>query len=164
MNYKENCSLNQRNFDRVKQIEKTAYPNHMQFYQDFDDIDDIIDYADCQGQIDCHVENDWYAIFCNGAKEVEIIDLASTRPLSLSDLFVVYKKLLSFGDKLFTMNARETTSYRLIKLGEKRGMFEIISDEPNSLYGEPMHEIVFKMKPRNNFKEWFYTQEAIDAV
>jgi len=160
---RESCALNQKNLDRVKAIEKIAYPSHMQFYGDFDDIDDVIDYADCDGQIDCIIQDDWYAIFCNGPREVEVIDLAARRSLSLSDLLVIYQKMTSFGNKIFTMNARASTSYRLIKLGEKRGMFEILLDEPNSLNGEPMHEIEFKIKPRNTFKEWFYITEAIDA-
>ena len=160
---RESCALNQKNLDRVKAIEKIAYPTHMQFYGDFDDIDDVIDYADCDGQIDCIVQDDWYAIFCNGPREVEVIDLAARRSLSLSDLLVIYQKMTSFGNKIFTMNARASTSYRLIKLGEKRGMFEILLDEPNSLNGEPMHEIEFRIKPRNSFKEWFYITEAIDA-
>jgi hypothetical protein len=160
---RESCALNQKNLDRVKAIEKIAYPSHMQFYGDFDDIDDVIDYADCDGQIDCIIQDDWYAIFCNGPREVEVIDLAARRSLSLSDLLVIYQKMTSFGNKIFTMNARASTSYRLIKLGEKRGMFEILLDEPNSLNGEPMHEIEFRIKPRNSFKEWFYITEAIDA-
>ena len=160
---RESCALNQKNLDRVKAIEKIAYPSHMQFYGDFDDIDDVIDYADCDGQIDCIIQDDWYAIFCNGSREVEVIDLAARRSLSLSDLLVIYQKMTSFGNKIFTMNARASTSYKLIKLGEKRGMFEILLDEPNSLNGEPMHEIEFRIKPRNTFKEWFYITEALDA-
>jgi len=163
MNFKEYCLLNQKNFDQVKSIEKEVYPSRMQTYQDFDNIEDLLDYADCNGQIDCIVKNDWYAIFCNGAKEVEIIDLASRKPLSLIELIEVKNKLLSFGDKIITMNARESTSYKLIMAAAKRGMFEILSDEPNNEFGEPMHELVLKKKQQNSFKEWFSIQEAIDA-
>ena len=163
MNFKEYCLLNQKNFDQVKSIEKEVYPSRMQTYQDFDNIEDLLDYADCNGQIDCIVKNDWYAIFCNGAKEVEIIDLASRKPLSLIELIEVKNKLLSFGDKIITMNARESTSYKLIMAAAKRGMFEILSDEPNNEFGEPMHELVLKIKQQNSFKEWFSIQEAIDA-
>ena len=163
MNFKEYCLLNQKNFDKVKSIEKHVYPSRMHTYQDFDNIEDLLDYADCNGQIDCIVKDDWYAIFCNGSSEVEIIDFASKKPLGFTELIEVKNKLQSFGDKIITMNARESTSYRLIMLAAKRGMFEILSDEPNNEFGEPMHQLELKIKSNNSFKEWLILQEAIDA-
>jgi len=164
MNLQEYCSLNQQNFDHVKSIEKQVYPHIMQAFQDFDNIEDLLDYSDCDGQIDCIIKQDWYVIFCNGSK-VEIIDLASRKRLEYSELMEIKRKLESFGDKIITMNARESTSYKLIKLAERRGVFKIISDKPNYTFGEPMHELelrLLKMKPQNSFKEWYYYQEAID--
>lgn len=163
MNFKEYCLLNQKNFDQVKSIEKQVYPSRMQTYQQFDNIEDLLDYADCDGQIDCIVKDDWYAIFCNGSTEVEVIDFASRKPLTFTELIEVRNKLQSFGDKLINMNARQSTSYRLIMAAAKRGMFEILSDEPNNEFGEPMHELILKIKPQKSFKEWLYLQEAIDA-
>lgn len=86
MNLKESCSLDQAKFDHVKSIEKEVYPPRMQTYQDFDDIKELLDYNDCDGQIDCIIKNDWYAIFCNGPTEVEITDFASRKPLGFSFL------------------------------------------------------------------------------
>ena len=163
MNLKESCSLNQKNFDHVKSIEKEVYPPRMHTYQDFDDIEELLDYNGCDGQIDCIIKNDWYAIFCNGPTEVEITDFASRKPLGFAEILEVKNKLQSFGDKIISMNARESTSYRIIKLGERRGWFKIISDEPNITFGEPMHEIIMKVIPQTSFKEWLYIIEAIDA-
>lgn len=163
MNFKESCLLNQKNFDHVKNIEKEVYPPRMHTYQDFDDIEELLDYNDCDGQIDCIIKNDWYAIFCNGPTEVEITDFASRKPLGFAEILEVKNKLQSFGDKIISMNARESTSYKIIKLGERRGWFKIISDEPNITFGEPMHEITMKVIPQTSFKEWLYIIEAIDA-
>ena len=163
MNLKESCSLDQDKFDHVKSIEKEVYPPRMHTYQDFDDIEELLDYNDCDGQIDCIIKNDWYAIFCNGPTEVEITDFASRKPLGFAEILEVKNKLQSFGDKIISMNARESTSYKIIKLGERRGWFKIISDEPNITFGEPMHEIIMKVIPQTSFKEWLYIIEAIDA-
>jgi hypothetical protein len=163
MNFKESCLLNQKNFDHVKSIEKEVYPPRMHTYQDFDDIEELLDYNDCDGQIDCIIKNDWYAIFCNGPTEVEITDFASRKPLGFAEILEVKNKLQSFGDKIISMNARESTSYKIIKLGERRGWFKIISDEPNITFGEPMHEIIMKVIPQTSFKEWLYIIETIDA-
>jgi hypothetical protein len=163
MNLKESCSLDQDNFDHVKSIEKEVYPPRMQTYQDFDDIEELLDYNDCDGQIDCIIKNDWYAIFCNGPTEVEITDFASRKPLGFAEILEVKNKLQSFGDKIISMNARESTSYKLIKLGERRGWFEIISDKTNITFGETMHEIIMKVIPQTSFKEWLYIIETIDA-
>ena len=163
MNFKESCLLNQKNFDHVKNIEKEVYPPRMHTYQDFDDIEELLDYNGCDGQIDCIIKNDWYAIFCNGPTEVEITDFASRKPLGFAEILEVKNKLQSFGDKIISMNARESTSYKIIKLGERRGWFKIISDEPNITFGEPMHEIIMKVIPQTSFKEWLYIIETIDA-
>ena len=164
MNLKESCSLDQDKFDHVKSIEKEVYPPRMQTYQDFDDIEELLYYSGCnKKQIDCIVENDWYAIFCNGPTEVEITDFASRKPLGFAEILEVKNKLQSFGDKIISMNARESTSYKLIKLGERRGWFKIISDKTNITFGETMHEIIMKVIPQTSFKEWLYIIETIDA-
>lgn len=150
-NLLEACAFNQANLRHVQDLEKKIYPSHMQFWQDDENEDDwrasferMLDVAGYEeNEIDCIIQPDWYAIFGVGDQTVEIIDLASIKKLSFTDFQILYSKLLSFGNKVFEMNARSTTSYPMIRSAEERGYLKILMDEPTSLYGEPMREIEF---------------------
>lgn len=90
----ESCLVKNQNLQVVKDIEKIAYPHHLHFYQDFDSIEDLIDYSDCDGKIDCIIQPNWYAIFCNGPTEVEIIDVASkSEKLNQAEIFTLWRKI-----------------------------------------------------------------------
>lgn len=158
----ESCALTQQNLDKVKEIEDIAYPNFMKGMQDIESISDVLDYAECDGEIICLIEDDWYILGCNSRKSIEIVDLASKKSLTFSDINKIVNFLKSYGDKVINVDARATTSYRLIKLLQKRGAIEIIHDSPWNWESETMHELKFKFITPNNFKEWLNLSEILN--
>jgi hypothetical protein len=155
------CVFNKFNLDKVKQIEKTAYPEFMWQFQDVETPAEAAEEVDCDGDFFCHIDNGWYILGCNGSKEVYIEDLASVRNLGFSELNTILRILRGFGSKLITADCRSATSYRLLKIAERRGSIQIISESPWSWEGETMYELSFKVKPES-FKEWLELSEALD--
>jgi hypothetical protein len=155
------CAFNLINLQKVKEIEKRAYPEFMWQFQDIESPAEAYEEIDCDGQFFCHIDNGWYMLGCNGPESVYIEDLASTRNLGFSELNTILRVLRSFGQKTITADCRSTTSYRLLKLAEKRGSIQIISEDPWTWENEKMYELVFKIKPES-FKEWLNLVEALD--
>ena len=155
------CLLNKTNLQRVKEIEKKAYPKFMQQYQDVDSIEDAYDEIDCDGDFFCHIADGWYILGCNNYDHIYIEDLARIRALNFSDLKYIINILKKYGDKLIKADCRSSTSYRLLKLAEKRGLIEIIEEKPWNWEGEKMYEIDLKIKPQS-FKEWLSITESLD--
>jgi hypothetical protein len=182
-NLLETCTFTQANLRHIQDLEKEIYPPNMQFWQDDENEDDwrasfeqMLDIAEYEeDEIDCIIQPDWYALLGVRSNTVEIIDLASRRKLNVTDFKTLYSKLLSFGNKIFKMNARLTTSYPIIKNAEKKGYLRILMDEPTSLFGEPMREIEFillgkamrqnkfrgdNVSNQQNFGEWLSSKLA----
>lgn len=159
------CIFNQQNLEKVKEIEKRAYPEFMLRYDSIDSVDDAKEELEAEcggGQYFCHVGDDWYILGCNRSNEIEVEDLASARSLGFAELNIILNLLRSFGPKNIRADCRSGTSYRLLKLAEKRGSIEIFSEEPWNWGNEKMYELVFKIKP-TKFKEWLELVEALDA-
>lgn len=155
------CVFNKFNLEKVKQIEKSVYPEFMWQFQDIETPQEAYDEVDCDGEFFCHVDNGWYMLGCNGPQDVYIEDLASVKNLGFSELNTILRTIRSFGDKLITADCRSDTSYRLLKLAEKRGSIQIINEDPWTWGSEKMYEITFKVKPES-FKEWLQITEALD--
>lgn len=155
------CVFNKFNLDKVKQIEKSAYPEFMWQFQDVESPAEAAEEVDCDGDFFCHIDNGWYILGCNGPRDVYIEDLASVRNLGFSELNTILRILRGFGDKLITADCRSATSYRLLKIAERRGSIQIISESPWNWEGETMYELSFKVKPES-FKEWLELTEALD--
>ena len=109
----------------IAKIEKECYPKYMRSLQSIDSRNDLKEY--CESEDVFAIYNDTTYVLCT---EDEVVDFASISKLSLIELMEV-KKLLKdvFSNRAFFLDARETTSYRLIKFLEKRKEIVIISDE-----------------------------------
>jgi hypothetical protein len=159
------CVINKENLEKVKEIEKLAYPTQFHFYQNVDSVEDANDHIDCDGDFFCHIGEDWYILGCNDPEEVEVHDLASAkRNLGFSELNIILNLLRSFGDKTISADCRDATSYKLLKLAEKRGSIKIMREMSywDRDFKENMHQINFKVNPAN-FKEWLELCETLDA-
>lgn len=155
------CILNKEKIRQIKDIESRAYPPHMRTYEDIETPEDVKDYVDCDGDAFCHVEDGWYMLGCNGPSEVYVADLASARPLSFVDMNKVTTILRSMGEKTITAECRHSTSYRLIKLLEKRGVIEVMNDTFSHNWGsEAMREVEFRFRPQG-FREWLEMNESM---
>jgi hypothetical protein len=155
------CVLNKENIEKVKRIEMLAYPPHMRMYDDVETPEDVMDYADCEGQFFCHIEDGWYMLGCDEPDETFVADLAASKSLGFGDLNKVMSVLRGMGDKKVTAECRQSTSYRLLKLAERRGLIEILSDKTGRKWGsDTMREVEFLVKP--GFREWLRMDEALD--
>lgn len=155
------CLFTKANLEKVKEIERNAYPHFMQQFQDVETPAEAREEIDCNGEFFCHIDDGWYILGCNSYDEVYIEDLASMKNLGFSELNKVLSILRNFGEKLITADCRSSTSYRFLKILEKRGSIQIISEDPWNWGSEKMYEVVFKMNPVN-FKEWLELTEALD--
>ena len=155
------CLFNSFNLEKIKRIEKSAYPEFMWQFQDVETPEQAYDEIDCDGQFFCHIDDGWYMLGCNGANEVYIEDLASIRNLGFNELNTMLKILRGFGEKVITADCRSETSYRLLKIAERRGSIEMISERPWNWESEKMHNVVFKVKPAS-FREWLELTEVLD--
>lgn len=155
------CVFNPINLQKVKEIERAAYPEFMWQFQDIENPSEAYEEIDCDGQFFCHIDNGWYMLGCNGPSEVYIEDLASVKNLGFAELNRILTILRSFGDKLITADCRGSTSYRLLKIAEKRGRIQVIEESPWNWGNEKMYELTFKVKPES-FREWLEITEALD--
>ena len=159
------CNLDLKKLMRIKEIEKKVFPEHMRQYEDIESMDDVDELTeDCYGEFFCHVENDWYILGCNSGDKVYVDDFSSVKSLGLPELYAVVRLLRSFGDKIIEADFRQSTSYRLIKMAEKKKIVEIIDETPWNWDGEKMSEITFKILPPvgvGTFKEWLAGKEML---
>lgn len=107
----------------IKNIEAAAYPQSFQQIQDCQTIADLEDY--CEGSAKAL---QWPTGYCLVTDD-EIVDLAVTSPLSIKEMRSVVKWLKGqFGNVIVHLDARKTTSWRLIKFAAKRGWIQVISE------------------------------------
>lgn len=128
------------NLAKLKRIEHEAYEGtgymQMQWCETW---------ADIAGYCECSLEHlriafidDGYVIAACHEDYMEIVDLASSG--RNMNLFAVWEFLKEIG-KPMTLDARESTSYRLIKALERRGEISIVEDAPHQWGGETFHDV-----------------------
>lgn len=128
------------NLAKLKRIEREAYEGtgYMQM-QHCMSWESVASYCECSLD-DLHIAfiDDGYVIAACHEDYMEIVDLASSG--RNMNLFAVWDFLKKIG-KPMTLDARESTSYRLIKHLERRGEITICSDESHTWGGEPFHDL-----------------------
>jgi len=154
-------------FRQVQLIERQAYPEFMQGLQEPDlqtwfgrtkaaikykvrDIKEALaDYCDIDEEdldnVAVHIflgnKKNWYLIAIEDEDEVEVADFACLNTVG-RDIFTIMPSLLNlWSGKEITMDARESTSYRLLSRVCSRYGYEIIEDEEWCWGDETMHEI-----------------------
>lgn len=123
--------------ERIKQIERKVYPTHMQYMQHVQSVANLIEYTESE---DSHIMlgPDWYLI----VTPTEIVDIATTGKLGLQTMIQISNTLKEcYGDKVFSLDARASTSYRLLKVLERRGQIKIHSSEEWYWGNEKMYEM-----------------------
>lgn len=131
--------------DKLKAIENKAYADTIYSQmQSFQTMDDLAKYCEVPEE-NVHVlsGDDWYVILGEHEDYIEIVDMASTG----HNLPV--NKVLSFMksfDKPFTMDARESTSYKLVKALDKADMLKIDRDDEYMWGNEKFHDIEAEVK------------------
>lgn len=132
-------------FSKLRKIERLAYPAHMWQMQDVYSIKDLAEYCECSvSQVFCIIGEDYYLIAANKKRYIEIVDLASIGGIG-GDVFRIMNKVsrVSKGKKII-LDARETTSYPLVKLFARRYLLQIVEDKEWMWGDEVMHSMVLK--------------------
>lgn len=133
----------------IMKIEYLVYPPHMRQMQGIQNMDDLHDYCESDNVEVILFGEYGYALLA----EEEVVDLASTKPLSLPDMMKLMSAMKKFyGNKKFSVDAREGTSYRLLLACLKRGKIKFHSDEVWDWEGETMHSMVISFKGGKNGK------------
>lgn len=130
----------------IKRIEEAAYPESLRGYTEVKTVKDLVERLGCcdAAQIEYYLEDDMYLLCSRHYNCVEIYDFASgTRKYTF--VFRIKQYLYDrFCDDDIYLQSRETTSYPIMKLFEKRGSIRIISDEESEVGGEKFHKLHFK--------------------
>ncbi|RMH14939.1 MAG: hypothetical protein D6698_11990 [Gammaproteobacteria bacterium] len=131
----------------IRRIERAAYPQVYWGLQDIESLEDVAEYVGCHVRdlVVLHGEN-WYLLGSSTGEDFYIADLASAGGMGLKDLAQV-KELMLQHERVY-MEARETTSYRLVKFMERRGLVSIMTDHPFEWGGEVFHEIELEIRRR----------------
>ena len=126
--------------EKLKAIEKRAYADTIYSQmQSFQTIDDLAEYCETSKE-DVHIlsGDDWYVILGEHEDYIEIVDMASTgHNLPVNKVLAFMKSF----NKPFTMDARESTSYKLVKALDKANMLKIDKDDEYMWGNEKFHDI-----------------------
>lgn len=125
---------------KLCEIEKKAYADTIYAQmQGFENIRDLAEYCEVSPK-NVHVMSgdDWYVILGEHRDHIEIVDLASTgKRLPVKQVLEFMKSF----DKPVTMDAREETSYKLVKALDRMHMLQINKDESYQWGGETFHDV-----------------------
>jgi len=118
----------------IKKIEKKCYPKHMRMFGECRTWSDLIEY--CEGEPDVYLTPHFYCVVTRG--EGEIVDLASTRPLSLKEMNQLARWL---GSGTWKADLRKSTSLPLLRALEKWGRIQLRELHSWMWGGEEMVEV-----------------------
>ena len=151
----EDSSFSQENLEKALDIERKAYPPHMQLINSYIeeggtlDIYDIADYLECGiNDIVFYMGSNWFILGCNKGNELEIADWASDGGMSPGAVKKFFSVLSQYKDKTITCSARDTTSYKLIKSAEKLGYVTVLEEEEWSWGGVKMVDLKFRFSDK----------------
>jgi len=148
MNRIPTSDFTEANLSKLKQLECDSYSGtNLSMMQHCDSWNAIADYCDCElNELRVYIFDNWYLLMAEHEDFIELVDLASTS--KHTPLFKVLEIVEQY-QKPFTMDCRETTSYRMIQAMEKAGRLEVHEDEAYHRDGEIFHEIEASLIQRN---------------
>lgn len=123
----------------LRRIERLAYPSHMRQMQDIRTFRDLKLYCESR-KVQLITTGKGYAIYTPN----EVIDMASLSPKDSIELICKLSQALK--GRTINLDARDETSYPLIKLFERRGKVIIHSDTQWSWGGNIMHDMTISIR------------------
>lgn len=128
---------------RIKDIEKRLYPEHMLGITS-ESAKGLAEYCECSLDELCVLRGEnWYSLLAIKEDYVEIADLAALPGNEFAASRAIMLELLKHKGKVVFIDARESTSYPMVKRAEEKGRIEILKDELYYWEGVPMHEMEF---------------------
>lgn len=127
----------------LKKIEGAVYPSHMQYMQDLETISDLADYCECRArQLIIETGPNWYFLAAQKKRSVEIVDICADGAFPVREMLSLVRKYLNkWRGKRITLDARHTTSWKLVAFLEKSGKVKITHHEEWWWGNELMHEV-----------------------
>ena len=111
--------------DTISNIEKEVYPSYMFSFDEGETKADLKEFCESSHVMVIYTDT----MYCICTPE-EIVDLCSKENLSMKQLLEIKTVLKDFyGTDLFGLDARETTSYKLIKFLEYKKELIIYKEE-----------------------------------
>lgn len=129
----------------ICRIERQVYPVHMRQMQHIRDTADLADYCECRlDQLLTLSGEDWYLIAAERGDEVEIVDFASLK--GCTDIFKILVRVVPrWRGRRIVLDARASTSYRLVLALVKRYKIQVVEDEMWHWGDEEMHHLVLQL-------------------
>jgi hypothetical protein len=134
--------------DDIIEIERQAYPKHIQQLQDAEDWEDVADYCEV-GLEDLIVFSDgqnWYALVAKHNSNAEFVDLAKIPGSPIIDWSFIVDSLRNIGIKKIIADARAPSYRKLMRVFKLLGL-KIIKDKKyyDEDFEEWMHEVIVKL-------------------
>lgn len=86
---------------------------------------------------------DAYLVFAEDYNTVAILDMCGNWRKEIFELIHILDSII--GDRAVICNCRESTSYPIVKLLERRGTIKIVSDDSVAWETEVMHNMTIKI-------------------
>lgn len=132
---------------RIKAIEAAAYPPSMRQLQNVATWKEVADYCECRAEELLVLSGEsWYLLAAEHEDYVEIADLAATGGLGSAIWRIIAAAKGRWAGKTVVCDARQGTSYCLLKALERRGIVRVISETPWEWEDEKMFEVKLKVK------------------
>lgn len=132
----------------IIEIERQAYPEHIQQLQDVEDWEDVADYCevDLEDLIVLSDGKNWYALVAQQNSHVEFVDLAKIPGSPIIDWYFIINNLRSIGIKTVVADARAPSYKKLMRVFKSLGL-KIIKDKEyyDEDFEEWMHELVIRI-------------------
>lgn len=146
---KDDYLLTEEKFQHIKHCAEKAYGISELDLHDCDSMADFLDQLGTQlGKVYVLTGDTWYVVAIQEISIVVVEDFASSTGRCM-EIMSVYRTLFDlFKGKRIFMKCRETTSYPLVKIFERKGTYSIESDEPFELLGEKYHKIIIKSRKK----------------
>ena len=130
--------------NHIKAIEAKAYPKSLWGLQDFRYPEDLVEYCGAHSWTDMLVLSGDHWYFIATISTGEIVDLASTTPLSYKDLLrIKYYLQVVFKGRQIHFEALESTSYRFVRRFNRIG--RVLEDKPFIKKGLSFHKVVIEI-------------------
>ena len=122
--------LNMDDFEKIRELEKKAYPDDQHAYKNIDSIKGLKRIFACFNtrQIDYYLDEDSYCLVVLHYNLIYVADIVSLKDPQKT-LKVMFDIIRKYKDKPFYMYAREKTAYKLMKAMEKKRTLVILEDQ-----------------------------------
>ena len=133
----------------LRKIEKLAYPKGMRQLGSVRNISDLAEYMEChEDEVVVLQGEGWYILIADHQRgDVELVDIASSSlRLGVQMWRALVGHIIQLSGRRVTMDARESTSYPMVRKLAERGVIEILSDATWEWCGEVFHDLIVGVK------------------